>query len=284
MSASELSNSPVTNNSGGRDRRRVSIIALLMIASAISVALAQQYPTTLQYLPRGDRSEGLVAAPKSAAAMVLVSAVAKLAVAPEPLPEWPESLHLRFYLPRDGASPSVRIRQLSSFAGYYQMDSVVPAKPWVSGAVNDFTWNRDVIAGIYDYQAARAGHGIRTKDLWLAGLGIVVSLGPSGAEGGLQNLTVAPALLDYSNRRPLSTSRYEFTFRTNAAARVTGAIRSPSNTEVLAGINYQVTSGDPFTIKWDLKNTPPEGWYRLMLETSFEGQPQFIVRFYHANH
>jgi len=262
-----------------RTRTYRAAVLLVVVIGGVR-ASAQTYPVALRYLPRVEpsRQEGLAAEPKSADAIVLVSALADV-TGPEILGDWPPQFHLRFFLPAGEPSPDIRIRQLRSLTGYYMMDSVAPPKPWAPGVVNEFAWTRDVVADVYNFQVPPERRKDVTKGDWLAGLGLVVSLGTAGPTASLQRFTVAPAVLTSSNR-PLAVVNYLFSFRTNAAAKVTGAILSSSDRVVYTTPPYQATSGSPFTVRWPAGDRP-EGWYRLVLDVSFEGQPQVVVRFYH---
>lgn len=251
-------------------------LGLFVLVAGASVLA--QYPSTLMYMSRGDRSEGLAAEPKSASAMALISALADVKPR-ETFNEWPEGLRLRFYFPKGESPPSIRVRQLRSLAGYYVLDNVTPPKPWAPGAVNEFPWKPDIIAKIYDYQVGAAKRPEIGKADWFAGLGVVVSLGRAAAPGDRQSLVIAPAAVHYSDQ-PLEVLNYLFTFRTNAAAKVSGDILNSANDRVFSALEYQVTAGSPFTVKWPITNQP-DGWYRLVLDASLAGQLQMVVRFYH---
>ncbi len=255
--------------------RRTSVV--LAIAAGVSQAVFAQYPGTLMYAPRGNRSEGLAAQPRSADAIALVSALADVTPR-ETVSTWPENLRLRFYYPPQELAPVIRIRQLRSPTGYYVMDGVKPSTPWVAAATNGFAWPSRLAAQVYDYQFG-AAPDTTTRSDWLTGLGVVVTLGSTGAAGSLQKLTVAPAVLDHTTR-PLAVSSYLFSFRTNAPVLVTGAIVDASNHEVLSGLKYSAVSGSPFTVRWPVRGAS-EGWYQLLLDVGFAGQPQVIVRFFH---
>lgn len=256
----------------------------LCLASAIAAAsgalMAQQYPRSLAYQPRGNRAEGLAAAPKSDSAIVLVSAVAD-ATPRSPTTDWPQTLRLRFFYPTGEQSPILRVRQLRSNTGYYVMDRVTPTPPWAAGAVNSFSWGTSVASQAYDFQVPPVQREKNPKGDWLAGLGVVVTLGSGGSAGQLQRLTVAPATFEQGDG-PLRVASYLFSFRTNEAAIVTGSIvNDVSSQPVLSGLNYTVTAGSPFTVRWPAASTP-DGWYRLLLDVAFAGQqPQVAVRFYH---
>jgi hypothetical protein len=250
----------------------------VLILLALAAPLLAQYPPTLMYMSRGDRSEGLAAEPKSADAIVLISAVADAKQRPS-YGDWPASLRLRFYLPRDERRAQVKVRQLRALTGYDVLDSVAPRSPWLAGVVNEFPWPTDVIARVYDFQVPTSRREAVTKDDWLAGLGVVVGLGDADAPAVRQSLSVAPAALHHSNQT-VDVSGYLFTFRTNAPASVTGSVLSAANVDVLSGLRYDATSGSPFTVKWSAGDQP-EGWYRLVLNASLAGQPQIVVRFYH---
>jgi hypothetical protein len=251
----------------------------LVVATAGGALLAQQYPKNLVYQPRGNRAEGLAAAPKTDSSVVLVSALAD--VSPHsPITEWPQNLRLRFFYPPGERPPVLRVRQLRSNTGYYVMDSVTPSAPWATGAVNSFAWGTSIASQVYDFQVPAAQREKTSKSAWLSGLGVVVTLGTGGAAGQLQRLTVAPAAFEHSDG-PLSVANYLFSFRTNEAAVVSGSIVNANDKPVLSGLNYSVTAGSPFTVRWTAAGSP-DGWYRLVLDVSFAGQqPQVAVRFYH---
>ncbi len=263
-----------------------SLLCGLLVLGACSVVLAQAYPKDLRYGPRGDRSEGLQGEPKGADAIVLVSAVAD--VQPhDTLAEWPEMLRLRFFLPKEpppmtaapastDLRPLVRVRQLRSLTGYYILDSVAPTTPWTFGTVNDFSWKRNIVQKVYEYQVPEPQRKDITKSGWLAGLGVVVSLGGGGS---LRSMTVAPAALEHTNRA-VEVSKYLFTFRSTAPAVVTGAITSSTNQTILSGLKFTVVPGSPFTVAWPVTNQP-DGWYRLKLDATLPGDPEVNVRFYH---
>jgi hypothetical protein len=230
----------------------------LVVATAGGALLAQQYPKNLVYQPRGNRAEGLAAAPKTDSSVVLVSALAD--VSPHsPITEWPQNLRLRFFYPPGERPPVLRVRQLRSNTGYYVMDSVTPSAPWATGAVNSFAWGTSIASQVYDFQVPAAQREKTSKSAWLSGLGVVVTLGTG----------------------PLSVANYLFSFRTNEAAVVSGSIVNANDKPVLSGLNYSVTAGSPFTVRWTAAGSP-DGWYRLVLDVSFAGQqPQVAVRFYH---
>jgi hypothetical protein len=252
----------------------VAFTTVVLAAAALS---AQYYPPTLMYMARGDWKEGLEAEPKSADAIVLLSAIADVRPA-DTYVKWPELLRVRYFLPKGESRPQMTVRQMRSLIGYYKLDSVDPKKiAPVSGAVNEFTWPSSVVSRVYDFQVAKSGSAV-TRQNWVAGLGVLVTLGDTGPIGR-QTLTVAPAALHYSTQ-PLEVVSYLLTFRTNAPAQVTGVIQDASKHNVLSDLRYDVTSGSPFTVRWAV-GMQPEGWYTLLLDASLKGQPQIVVRFYH---
>ena len=263
---------------------RVFAAAFCLFVLLATTRVFVQYPPTLTYMPRGDRSEGLAADPKSADAIVLISALADLKQRVT-YDEWPSALRMRFYLPKEEPKPRVNVRQIRSPKGYYVLDNVAPPSPpgaWVPAAVNEFRWPpSDVMAKIYDFQYPASSGALVSKGDWIAGLGVVVGLGDTGAATGSQNVAVAPAALYHSNQ-PLNVSGYRFTFRTNAPAVVTGGILSVANKAVLPGLRYDAIAGSPFTVFWPI-SAEPEGWYKLVLNVSFAGRPQVVVRFYHKD-
>lgn len=263
---------------------RVVAAAFCLFVLLATTPVFVQYPSTLAYMPRGGRSEGLAADPKSADAIVLISAVADLKQR-ETYDGWPSALRMRFYLPKEEPKPRVNVRQIRSPKGYYVLDNVAPPTPpgsWVPAAVNEFRWPPiDVMAKVYDFQYPAGGGALVSRSDWIAGLGVVVGLGDAGAAAGSQSVAVAPAALFHSNQ-PLDVSGYRFTFRTNAPAVVTGGILSAANKPILPGLRYDAIAGSPFTVFWP-SDAAPEGWYKLVLNVSFAGRPQVVVRFYHKD-
>lgn len=255
-----------------------SFLAGLAIAAAAScvaaVALAQTYPLSLVYRARDGRSEGLVSEPRSANALYLVSATADRSPR-ENLVDWPPALRLRFYYPR-GVSrpPSIRIWQLRSLSGYYRLDGPASSS-WMPGAFNDFSWTKAIIAGIYDYQVPAGRRQDVSRSDWLSELGVIVDLGSTGQE----KLVVAPAAFDHGGASTVAA--YLFTFRTLAAASVTGTIRDAAGRAVLSNLAYRVNDAGPFTVRWPVVPGTAEGWYTLQLNASLPGEPQVELRFYH---
>jgi hypothetical protein len=259
-----------------RSTDRTVAVAFTIIVLAATAVFAQ-YPPSLSYMSRGDWKEGLEAEPKSADAIVLLSVIADVKPT-ETYVKWPERFRVRYYLPKEESRAQMTVRQIRSLSGYYKLDNVDPKKiAPVAGTVNEFTWPSNVISRIYDYQIAKNSTTL-TRDNWMAGLGVLVSLGDA-RPAGRQTLTVAPAALHHSNG-PLQVVNYLLTFRTNAPAQVTGVIQDADKQTVLSGLRYDVTAGSPFTVRWPV-GAQPEGWYTLLLDASLKGQPQMVVRFYH---
>ena len=262
---------------------RVCCLALGLFVLAAAAVVHGQYPATLIYQARGDRSEGLVAEPKSADAVILVSALAD--VKPhETYDQWPKALRLRFYLPKDQRNAHVAVRQIPSPRGYYTLDNVETPKPWVAASVNEFQWPADVIARVYDFQIPANRRTTVTKDDWMTDLGVVVTLGDDKRAPFSQNVAVAPAAL-FSSSQPLEVVAYQFTFRANAPADVTDSIVSSSNSRVFSDAPRTAIANSPFTVRWPV-GCQPEGWYQLVMDASFKSAPtrpsqQWVVRFYH---
>ena len=264
--------------------RALGVIAVVLTALlSITPVLAQYNPATLAYMLRGDRREGLVSEHRSAEDVRLLSAIAEVK-GRESYTDWPESLRVRFFLPKNQTAAHVTVRQIPAPKGYYLLGDVKPPKPWSAAAVNEFRWTADVIAKVYEYQVPAGRRAMFTKEDWMTDLGVVVALGDAQEVFVRQKIEVAPAALFHSGQ-PLDVVAYQFTFRTNAPAEVSDAFVSASNLRVSSTRVRTATAGRPFTIRWPVSGQP-EGWYQLSLDIAFGGQAdgrsqQRVVRFYH---
>jgi hypothetical protein len=264
----------------------VKVRARWLRATAIGLAIAisgsgllAQIPRDLRYGPRTAHYEGLLSDLKSAGALVLVSATA-LGQRDTPPAQWPDSLRLRFFLPKEQSRPSVSVIQLESLTGYYALDKIRSAS-WTAGSANEYAWKTDMVRSVYEYQTPASQRTDAGRGKWLAGLGALVTLGPPGA-ASLQKISVAPAVIATSNQ-PAAISAYRFTFKaTMASATVTGQLKSSTGAVMLSGLKYPVSSGTPFTVEWRPSGTQAEGWYTLTVEaTTAPGQPHTEVTFFH---
>jgi hypothetical protein len=258
---------------------RSPLVATIGLAVTVSgSALLAQIPKDLRYGPRTTHHEGLLSDLKSAAALVLVSATA---IGPRDTPsQWPDSLRLRFFLPKEQSRPSISVVQLESLTGYYALDKIRSAS-WTAGSANEYAWKTDMVQDVYEYQTPASQRTAAGRSKWLAGLGALVTLGAPGATS-LQKVSVAPAVIA-SSAQPTTITGYRFTFKaTMAAATVTGRLKSSTGADLLSGLKYPVSSGTPFTVEWRPPGTQAEGWYTLTVEaTTAPGQPHTEVSFFH---
>jgi hypothetical protein len=228
-----------------------------------SLPLFAQYDSALQYQNRGNRHEGLKSKPVSGYDVELLSALVDWR---EPSSAWPETVHLRFYLPT--AEPVfVTVRQPRPKTTYYWLDKVEPPSPWRAGAFNEFAWPTSTVL--------RSLPSVTFEDL-----GAVVRL--RQAEPSREEL-IAPAALFHA-QPPSAVSAYRFTFKTNGAAHVAGAIYRDGQKEAI----YQRPQdreqpGSPFTLRWDAQGQP-EGEYLLVLSGFFDNDNTQLLKrvtFYH---
>jgi hypothetical protein len=258
--------------------RRVRLTAIGLAVAISGSALLAQIPKDLRYGPRTTHNEGLLSDLKGAGALVLVSATA--VGRDTPPAQWPESLRLRFFLPKEQSHPSVSVIQLESLTGYYALDKIRSAS-WTAGSANEYAWKTDMVRNVYEYQTPASQRTDAGRTKWLAGLGALVTLGAPGA-ASLQKITVAPAVIATS-KQPAAIAAYRFTFKaTMASATVTGQLKSAAGVELLSGLKYPVSSGTPFTVEWRPSGTQAEGVYTLTVEaTTAPGQPHTEVTFFH---
>jgi hypothetical protein len=239
-----------------RFRRLLGV--LLLLAALPSLA---QFDPALQYQNRGNRHEGLKTRTVSGYDIELLSAFVDWH---EPSPTWPQTLHLKFYLPE--AEPVfVTVRQPRPKTTYYWLDKVMPPAPWRAGAFNEFAWPTDTV--------------LRNLPLAvLDDLGVVVRL---RQENPSREETIAPAAL-FHTQPPAAANGYRFTFKTNGAAHVTAVIYR-NNQPVYQRPQNQEKAGSPFTISWDAQGRP-EGEYRLKLSGYFDNDNTPLAKeilFYH---
>lgn len=238
--------------------RRVAIAALLLSA----LPLFAQYDPALQYQNRGNRHEGLKPKPVSGYDIELLSVLVDYR---EPSSAWPQTLHLKFYLPA-AAPVFLTVRQPRPKTAYYWLDKVVPPTPWRPRAFNEFPWpTAPVLKQLISVTPDDLGAVVRLRQ-----------------EDPSRRETIAPAAL-FHTQAPKAVSGYRFTFKTNGTARVTGKIyrghkeiyRRPQNREM---------AGSPFTLSWDAKGQP-DGEYRLELSGYFDNNIELAkeVVFYHRS-
>jgi hypothetical protein len=240
---------------GWRCRRAITL-ALLFAA----LPLLAQYDPALQYQNRGNRYEGLKPKPVSGYDIELLSA---LVAYREPSPTWPQTLHLKFYLP--AAEPVfVNVRLPRPKTIYYWLDKVVPPAPWRPGAFNEFTWPTEPVLR-------------NLTSMTLDDLGVVVRL---RQQEPAKKETIAPASL-FHMQPPLGANGYRFTFKTNGAAHVTCKIYR-GDKEVYQRPQNPEKAGSPFTVSWNTQGQP-EGEYRLVLSGYFDDNTPLAkeVLFYH---
>jgi hypothetical protein len=225
-----------------------------------SLPLLAQYDPALQYQNRGNRYEGLKPKPVSGYDIELLSALVDYHETSYP---WPQTLHLKFYLPA-AEQVFVTVRQPRPRTTYYWLDKVSPPAPWSAKAFNEFTWP--------------TGPVLRNLSaVTLDELGAVVRLrkqDPGRTE------TIAPAAL-FHTQPPLAASGYRFTFKTNGTAQVTCKIYR-GDTEVYQRTQNRESAGSPFTVSWSTLGQP-EGEYRLELSGYFDDNTPLAkeVIFYH---
>jgi hypothetical protein len=251
---------PETEHRGWRPESwrlgRVIIAALLLTA----LPLLAQYDPALQYQNRGNRYEGLKPKPVSGYDIELLSALIGYR---EPSSTWPQTLHLKFYLPA-AESVFITVRQPRPRTTYYWLDKVVPPAPWRPKALNEFSWPTEPVLR-------------NLPSVTLDDLGAVVRLrqqDPSKKE------TVAPAAL-FHTQPPPAAGGYRFTFKTNGTAHVTCKIYR-GDTAVYQRPQNRERAGSPFTVSWNTKDQR-EGEYRLVLTGYFDNNDELAkeVVFYH---
>jgi hypothetical protein len=241
-----------------RSRRLGKAITVALLLTALP--LLAQYDPTLQYQKRGDRYEGLKTKPVSGYDIELLSALVDYR---ESSPTWPQTLHLKFYLPA-AERVFVTVRQPRPKTQYYWLDKIVRPTPWHPKAFNEYTWPTEPVLKRLTSE---------TPD----DLGAVVRL---RQEDPSRRETVAPAAL-FHTQAPKTVSGYRFTFKTNGTAYVTGKIYR-GDKEIYRRPQNREKAGSPFTLSWDSKGQP-EGEYRLELSGYFDNNIELAkeVIFYH---
>jgi hypothetical protein len=259
--------------------RLCATLTLLLVVTTHPVLV--QVPSTLARQPRdsGRYREGLILEPKNDNALTLVSAIA-MTTATNILDDWPKVLSLHFFIPPDQQKAHVTLRQFRSRNGYYMLDEVASSLTnWKPGALNDFSWPADVMAGVYNYQLSRAGDSVGSKAEWLGDIGMVVRLDADGPIISGGSSIVAPAILR-SSTQSAEVVGYRFGFTTNASTAVQASITADAGGAPLLKQSPAAVGGGLTTIIWTV-NGQADGWYRLLLTADFPGQPQMVVRFYH---
>ena len=255
--------------------------ALIVLLVLTTHPVLVQLPSTLAHQSRdgGRYREGLILQPKNQNALTLVSAIATVTQA-DSLADWPKTLALRFFIPSDQQNAYVRLRQFRSRNGYYVLDDVATSQArWKPGAINEFSWPADVMAGVYNYQLSRGGDGVGTKGEWLGDIGMVVRLDADAPIISGSSSIVAPAMLR-AFTQPTEVVGYRFGFTTNASTTVQASITAEAGGASLLKQSPNAVAGGLSTIIWTV-NGQADGWYRLLLTADFPGQPQMVVRFYH---
>ena len=222
------------------------------------------------YQPRGDRAEGIRLPSAPTGDISLISARAVPVGGPQE--RIPERLRLRFALPpgRRPGSVEITVRELQERFDYW-LDQVRPATPWQPGQVNVYRWpTRTVLKWLY-------GRGLQTADL-----GVLVRLGAGAAPPGGER--VAPAVLA-GDDWPVEIERYQFTFRTRVAARVTCQLEAAAVATPVWGQSVKFALAD-HSYACRVPFPPlPAGEYRLRIESwsLVERAPlsRYEVRFYH---
>lgn len=246
-----------------RLRKFILLIVSLCLYVQTFPVLAENCPhsakSPIEYQYRGDRCEGVLPEPVASFDIELLSAVAYR----EAINSLPEQLQLKFYLPKTD-KVYLTLRELVQQT-YYRMDNVEPKAPWQKG-VNNYPW-----------PTAAAMQHIK-KDLNINNLGLLARLG--GNEPRVEE-QVAPVIF-YDKQLPARISEYEFSFKTNADAKLTYHLfqgKTPILTEELG----TQRGGEPFQVSWH--NPPPqEGVYELVIDGFFVKDNAPInqsVRFYH---
>lgn len=250
---------------GGGVRQFVALVAAgVLLSTSGGEGLSVQYDPILQYGPRGDHYEGLRAVPVGGSDIALLGAHVDYR---EDSSEWPQSLHLRFYLPPDEESVHVTVRQLRSRSTYYWLDRVLPSAPWAPGNTNEFTW-------------ATAPVLARLSSLTLDDLGAVIRL--RRPDPGTEEF-IAPTVL-YHSKAPTEVVGYRFTLKTNARARITCRFyRTGSDSLVHERAQNWERAGSPFTVRWN-STAQPDDWYRLVISGYFANDNTPVhkeINFYH---
>jgi hypothetical protein len=249
--------------------RPMSSVRHAWVALACLCALAAPVGTfaqdaTLQYQPRGNRTEGLRTIAVGGFDIELLSARIEPTggLVPEATPSpWSDSALLRFYLPGN-EKVFVTVRQLRSRTTYYWLNNVTDAfKP---GAVNNYGWPTEPVLR-------------RLKDVRPNDLGAIVRLGEEQAG---RRERVLPALLS-DGTSATAGDAYRFVLKTNGRANVQAAIFSGDTELYRRPANWEAANS-PFTIRWE-SAAAAEGWYRLVLSGYFADSSPVdkVIEFYH---
>lgn len=231
---------------------------IFFLVLAASVVSAQTDPA-LQYQDRGDRFEGVKPDLIASGSIALLAAQVDVPKSST----WPESMRLRFYLPK-ASKAHVVVRELMPIKERYWLDKIRPTAR--SAAFHEISWPTATVLK-------------KLTRLTLENLGAVVRLGTAEAK---RTERVAPAILgdEVSGRVP----GYCFTFRTDAPAQLEITIRRDADKKVVfRRQKSREMAGLPFTVCFKAKEQP-DGWYRLILDGFFEGDGKPLrqeVVFYH---
>jgi hypothetical protein len=246
-------------------------IARCILGIAILSALEVFAKNDLEYMDRGDRSEGVIQPKTSGNDLELVSSLVDYTEGSSSLPG---VLIIRFYMQRPGDA-FITVRGVRVAQDYW-MNKVHPSRPWRPGFDNEFRWRTDEVL-----QKLKAVESMYD-------LGVVVRLGRDVGVTDFVEERVAPAYFYYS-QLPSSVVGYRFTFKpiTYEVLRC-DVFREMNDNAVGPAIFSQVfpsvEPGVPFNIEW--KNAAAEdGWYKLVVS----GQKKYskdpvdkVVHFYHV--
>ena len=239
---------------------RITVLAASVLATA-AVVLAQD--ASLQYQPRGNRTEGLRTIAVGGFDLELLSARVEPAggfVADSAPTAWSDSALLRFYLPGT-EKVFVTVRQLRSRTTYYWLNNVTDTfKP---SAVNSYGWPTEPVLR-------------KLKDVRPNDLGAIVRVGEEQAG---RRERVLPALLS-DDPAVDGADAYRFVLKTNGRANVQAAIFSADKELYRRPANWE-SANSPFTIRWE-SGAAPEGWYRLVLSGYFADSTPVdkVIEFY----
>ena len=234
--------------------------ALLMLAPGL---YAQ---TDLQYQKRGNRFEGIKAAPVAGRDVDLISVLADHA---EPAPRLPPHLKIRFALDSK-ADVHVTVRELETPGRFYWLDRVAPSpdRPWTAGFGNEFQWDTASVL-----QRLRPPVSVHE-------LGVLIRIGnrePSVEE------RVAPALL-YHSSLPGEITGYLFTLRPCCSASVTCSIFAEGgDAPLISQVFPRTVGGRPLTFRWHA-GSAPEGDYKLVVTGRLLDTGDLLTQVVHFRH
>lgn len=242
---------------------RVARVAVLATSVLAAASTARSQDASLQYQPRGNRTEGLRTIAVGGFDLELLSARIEPAggAAAETTPgSWSDAAQLRFYLPGT-EKVFVTVRQLRSRTTYYWLNNVTDTfKP---AAVNSYGWPTEPVLR-------------KLKDVRPNDLGAIVRVGEEQAG---RRERVLPALLSDGPSAD-GGDAFRFVLKTNGRANVQAAIFSGDKELYRRPANWE-SANSPFTIRWE-SGAAPEGWYRLVLSGYFADSTPVdkVIEFY----